>query len=465
MSKLQSLAEKLRSAGSPVAMLRDAPSGGKYVHAGVPAEYSNWLDEQRAWRETAVLFDQSHHMTDVYFEGSGVIRLLSDHGINSFADFPVDRAKQYVACNYDGYVIGDAILFHLDENRVSLVGREPVMNWLQYRNEAGGYGLRVERDERTAINRNGRRSYRFQVQGPSADQVLEAASGGPLPALKFFHMGELTIAGCKVRTLKHGMSGTPGLELFGPVADAEKVRAAIVSAGREHGLRQVGSRAYPSNTLESGWIPCPVPAVYSGAKMEAYRNWLPASWYEGSVAAIGGSFYSDDIEDYYATPWDLGYGGFVKFDHEFVGREALGRIAENPRRKKVTFAWNKQDVARIMATLFEAGDAAKFIDFPVAIYCPLPNDRIMKDGRIVGVSTFSGYSYNERTMLSLGFVEAEFSTPGTEVVLVWGEAGGGSKKPSVERHTQFEIRAVVGPAPYSRVAREEYAGGWRTASR
>ncbi len=462
MSTQESLEDKLRRAGNPVTMLRDAPSG-KYVHAGVPPEYSNWLDEQRAWRESAALFDQSHHMTDVHFEGPEVMRLLSDFGINSFVNFPVNRAKQYVACNHDGYVIGDAILFHLDEHRVSLVGREPVMNWLQYQNEAGGYGLRVERDERTAINPGGRKSYRFQVQGPNADRVLEAASGGPLPPLAFFHMGELTIAGCRVRTLKHGMSGTPGLELFGPVKDAETVRAAIVAAGRDQGLRQVGSRAYPSNTLESGWIPCPVPAVYSGDAQAAYRKWLPASWYEGTVASLGGSFHSDNIEDYYTTPWDLGYGGFVKFDHDFCGRPALEKIAQNPKRRKVTLAWNGEDVARMMGSLFAPGDAGKFVEFPVASYCPLPNDRIVRDGRTVGVSTFSGYSYNERTMLSLAFVENEHSEPGTEVILVWGEAGGGSRKPSVERHAQFEIRAVVSPAPYARVAREEYAEGWRTA--
>ena len=51
---------------------------------------------------------------------------------------------------------------------------------------------------------------------------------------------------------------------------------------------------------------------------------------------------------------------------------------------------------------------------------------------------------------------------GTEVILVWGEEDGGSKKPTVEHHKQIEIRAVVSPVPYSKVARETYAEGWRT---
>ena len=97
---------------------------------------------------------------------------------------------------------------------------------------------------------------------------------------------------------------------------------ALLEAGEEFGLRQVGGRAYSSNTLESGWIPSPLPAVYSGESLKAYREWLPAAGYEGS-ASIGGSFSSAAIVDYYFTPWDLGYGSYVKFDHDFIGREAL----------------------------------------------------------------------------------------------------------------------------------------------
>jgi vanillate/3-O-methylgallate O-demethylase len=52
--------------------------------------------------------------------------------------------------------------------------------------------------------------------------------------------------------------------------------------------------------------------------------------------------------------------------------------------------------------------------------------------------------------------------PGSEVQLVWGEEGGGSQKTTVERHRQIEIRAIVSPVPYSKVAREEYADSWRT---
>jgi vanillate/3-O-methylgallate O-demethylase len=455
-----SLEDKLQSIGSAVEMARNSQIG-PYVYPAVAAEFTNWRDEQIAWRETAALFDQSHHMTDLYIEGPDAIRLLSDLGVNSFENFAVNKAKQFVCCNPDGYVIGDAILFYLDQNRLSLVGRPSAHNWVQYHGETGDYDVTFDRDERTAVNPTGKRKlYRFQVQGPNAMQVLEKAVGGPLPEIKFFNMDEITIGGRTVRALHHGMSGVSGRELFGPWEEAEDVRAAIVEAGEEFGLKQVGSRVYATNTLESGWIPCPLPAIFTGGELEAYREWLPANGYE-ATGSLGGSFYADDISDYYLTPHDLGYWGFVKFDHDFVGREALETTGDEGPRRKVTLAWNGDDVAAAMRTLFEPGDPTKYIDLPLSNYSTWPNDKLLLDGEQVGVSTFSGYSYNERSMLSLGVVNSDVEI-GTEVILVWGEENGGSAKPVVERHRQGEIRAIVSPCPYSEVARTQYAEGWRT---
>jgi len=217
---------------------------------------------------------------------------------------------------------------------------------------------------------------------------------------------------------------------------------------------------YATNTLESGWIPCPLPAVFTGDELRAYREWLPGDGYE-ATGSLGGSFYTDDIADYYLTPHEAGYGPFVKFDHDFVGRDALEQMGDEPSRRKVTLAWNGEDVAHAMQTLFERGDPVKYIDLPLSNYSTWPNDRVTKDGELVGVSTFSGYSYNERSMLSLAVVDANVAV-GTEVTLVWGEENGGSSKPVVERHRQAEIRAIVSPCPYSEVARTSYAEGWRT---
>ena len=462
--KEKSLEDVLQSAGNPASMLRNSQIGA-YVYPVVPSEYSNWRDEQRAWRETAVLFDQSHHMANIYVEGPDALKMLSHLATNSFAKFPLNCAKQFAPCSYDGFVIGDGILFHLGENRLVFVGRAPAANWIQFHGETGGYRVKIDKDDRSPSNPKGkaviRTCYRYQIQGPKAPQILEKLHGGPVPDIKFFNMDIVNIAGRRVRALRHGMAGAPGLEIWGPYQEREEIHAAIVSAGKDFGLREVGNRAYATNTLESGWIPSPLPAVYTGDKMKAYRQWLPADSYEGT-GSLGGSFDSSNIEDYYVSPYALGYGPFVKFDHDFIGREALEKMAGTPQRKKVTFAWNAADVVKVWASMLEPGDPYKYLDLPLSNYASASYDKVVANEKTIGLSMFSGYSYNERSMLSLGVVDPDVEI-GTEVKVVWGEAGGGSQKTTVERHKQIEIRAIVSPVPYSKIARETYARGWRTA--
>jgi glycine cleavage system aminomethyltransferase T len=451
----QNLDAALQAAGNPVELLRNSQIG-PYAFPVVKHEFTNWRDEQRSWRETCALFDQSHHMSDLYIEGPDAVRLCSDLGVNSFKNFRVDQAKQFVACNPDGYVIGDAILFYLDQNTLSLVGRPPAGNWVHYHAETGKYNVKVERDERSAVNQGRRRFYRYQIQGPNAAKLVETLTRQAVPDIRFFNMGLFRIANHDVRALRHGMVGQPGWEIFGPWEQGEDVKNAIVEAGKEFGLRQVGARTYPTSCLESGWIPSPLPAVYTGEAMKAYRQWLKGTSYE-AMASLGGSFSSTNIADYYLTPYDLGYGPFVKFDHDFIGRAALETMAANPPRKKVTLLWNGDDVERVLGSLFhDRGDIAKYIDLPLANYASLPYDKVLSGGTMIGLSTYTGYNYNERAMLSLAILNNEFTEPGTQVTLVWGEEGRGTAKPTVERHAQADIRATVAPVPISSVARESY---------
>jgi syringate O-demethylase len=458
----KNLNEILADCGDVVDFLRNQQVGPN-VYPGVPAEYSNWRVEQRAWQQTCVLFNQSYHMVDLEVTGPDAFAMLNHLGVNSFAGFIPDRAKQFVPCTPDGYVIGDVILFYLEENRFNLVGRAPTIEWVEYHAASGKWNVKVERDERTAVRKDpeNRKNYRYQIQGPNSMKVMEKALGHAPPDLKFFHMTRFTIGGCEVRARRHGMAGQPGFELFGPWADRETVRQALIEAGREFGLTLVGGRTYSSNTIESGWIPSPLPAIYSGDSLKDYRDWLGANSYEAK-ASIGGSYVPATIDGYYLNPWDLGYGPFVKFDHEFIGRAALERMAQQPQRRKVTLALDNADVARVMSSSFQNGDRAKYIEFPSAVYSMHPFDAVLADGKQVGLSTWIGYSANEGKMLTLAMVEEAYAQPGTKVTLLWGEPNGGTRKPTVEPHVQTEITAVVSPVPYSAVARDSYADSWRT---
>jgi glycine cleavage system aminomethyltransferase T len=459
----RNLEQLLGTVESPVELLRNAQVGPN-VYPGVPAEFTNWRDEQQAWQQTCVLYNQTFHMAELMVEGPDALALLTSLGVNSFATFEPGKAKQLVPCTPDGYVIGDVILFGLAADRYNLVGRAPVLNWVTYHAESAGHDVEVQFDQRTALRTDGRRRhYRFQVQGPNAMAVLEKALGHVPDDLKFFNLRTEQIAGVEVCALRHGMAGQPGWELFGPWEDGEAVHEALVSAGQDLGLTLVGGRAYGSNAIESGWIPSPLPAVYTGDGLKAYREWLPAAGYEGS-ASLGGSFVSPDIEDYYLTPWDLGYGHLVKFDHDFVGREALERMADGEHRSKATLVLNDEDVTRTIGTMLQDTDWAKFIEWPNAVYAMHQYDAVTVGGTTVGVSTWICYSANEGKLLTLAILDAEHAEPGTEVTLLWGEEGGGTAKPTVEPHVQTEIRAVVAPVPIVGAVRSSYApGGWRAA--
>lgn len=415
----------------------------------VPAEYSNWRDEQRGWRETAVLFDQTHHMPEMFLKGKDALRLLSDFGINSFANFEPGRAKSYIACNHNGQVIGECILHYLRDETFELISGMHLHNWLQYNAETGGYDVSIMREGPTSAETPTRVNFRFGMDGPNAEKIFKDVVEGDAPDIPFFRTAKVKIAGCDVLALRHGMAGHKGVEMSGPFEHYSRVRNALLQAGEKHRLVEGGRLAYFSTMTESGWMSYPLPAVYTDEKLNEYRQWLPANSWEGN-AQLGGSFRSSNIEDYYVTPWHLGVNRMMKFDHDFVGREALEKMATKPPRSKVTLVWNKGDVARIQGSMFAPGTPFKYLDFPVSSYGFPHLDAVHdQNGKLVGTSGFVGYSGNEREMLSLASIDPDHATPGTELVLTWGEQDGGSRKLHVERHQQTQVSVTVARVPYA----------------
>lgn len=467
---MTSLAEVMKQHANPVEMLRNSKAG-MYVYPVVAPEFSNWRDEQRAWRESAVLFDQTHHMDELVVEGPQAEEFLAHHGINSMSNFSLNRAKHFVPVTPAGHVIGDHIIFREREDKFILVGRAPVSNWLMFAAAWGKWNVRLRHDPRSPSRPEGERvfreHYRYQIQGPNAPVIFEKMNGGPIPDIKFFHVDWINVGSRRVQALRHGMSGAPGLEIWGPYEDKSYILSTILQAARDAEVELVrcGSRAYSTNTLESGWIPSPLPGIYNGDGMLAdYRDWLGADMYE-AAGAMGGSFVSDNIEDYYVSPFELGYDFYIGWKKDdFIGKSALQKMkASGNHRKKVTLEFNKEDVLKVIASAFEDGIPYKWIDFPQPNYASSTADMLMKGDTMVGMSMFNGYSYNERCLLSLGVVDQDIEV-GEVLTLKWGEPES-TGKTSTEQHRQTEIRVRVSPTPYSREARESYAeDSWRATT-
>ncbi|MBZ0128107.1 MAG: aminomethyl transferase family protein [Rhodobacteraceae bacterium] len=462
-TKITSLSDLIATVPNiPDYLFRNPPKNASTIYTqmmpgdAVRPEFTTWRDEQWSWRNTIAVHDQSYHMHSLHIRGAKALEFLQYLSVNTFRNFGVGAAKQLLVCSPEGYVIGDAILYRLEEDDFLVVGNPATTDWVEYNAQALDYGVTSELDPMWALNKAKKREFwRFQVEGPNAWELLEELHGGPLPEIKFFKSDTINIAGCKVRGMRHTMGGVPGLELSGPWADLRTVRNALVKAGKKYGLRLIGSLAYFTTVIESGWWAVPVSAVYTSPEMKGFRDWLSAK-NAAMRMSLGGSFYSPDIQDYYLSPYDLNCGHLVKFDHDYIGRAALEAMKDKPHRKKVTLVWNAEDVMKIHQSQLETvtGDAPLPITMPLAATARMHYDRVEDTkGNMIGLSIYPSYSVNERAMLSLASVDMDFAEHGTEVVLVWGEDGGGARSAgNVEMHSQVRIRATVAPSPISQAA-------------
>ncbi|MCQ1839137.1 glycine cleavage T C-terminal barrel domain-containing protein [Neorhizobium galegae] len=407
--------------------LRRTPPGYFTSRWGQP-EYTDWQDESLSWKETCYIGDWSF-LWERRFKGPDVLKLLSDVSVNSFEKFAINQSKHVIHTTEAGKIIAEGIATRLSDDEVMLFGRGTF--WVDYKLRHGNYKVISKPDD----------WFNFQVSGPTAIHVVERASGQSLRDIKFMHNGRIKIAGHDVLALRQGMAGEIGYELQGDIAHSQDVYQAILQAGEEFGIRQLGGRTAFINHLEACFptiVTDYLPAIF-GDDMKDYlaefKSAMPAF---ASTFNVAGSFEGQDISDWYRNPIELGWGKRIVLDHDFIGREALEAELANPKRTIRTLVWNAEDIADVNASLYRDGPSYDFMEMPRDQRGFMYADKVMKDGKFVGVATSRGYSYSFRQMLSLCTIDIEHAEPGTEVTVVWGNP----------RHPQKSIRATVAPAPY-----------------
>jgi glycine cleavage system aminomethyltransferase T len=438
------LQDGIDKAGSPMKLLwQQNPK--PWNPENIEPEYAGWRAEQHAWHNAVSLSDVSHHMFDTFIDGPDAVRLLRDVSANNYENFVAGQAKQFIPVTGGGNIITDGILARTGEQSFILTGIPAAQNWVKFHGETGGYDVAFSTDPSTAFRGGAApRLFRYQVQGPQARELVETVFGGPLPPSKFFHSVPVTLDGRAFSALRHNMAGQDGFEFIGPWEHAAFVKDTLLTAGEKFGLVHVGALAYASASVESGWIPSPIPAIYTDPALEAYRRWLPLFGIEGQ-RPINGSFYSPDIEDYYISPWELGYGRSVSFNHDFIGRDALLAAKETALRTKVTLVLNSGDV-----------DAA--LGAGHGYYLTYARHRVelaSEPGTLVGLTHQTATLDTAGTVLSLTLINKEHAVPGTEVTVTWGEHPGEGTAPDADLGFP-RIRATVAPAPYDAYAATQY---------
>jgi len=200
---------------------------------------------------------------------------------------------------------------------------------------------------------------------------------------------------------------------------------------------------------------------------------LPESWEGDGIISFHGPSrqFVDWLQAANVPVVDMGEDqGLSDFPRVQTDKPRIAEIAgehfASRGYRNVGFTWAFDTIIKKRRGEAMAAAAAarglKFFDVPLANYASSNYDRVVDaGGRTVGLSMFTGYSYNEKQALSLATIDPAIPL-GTELRVVWGEENGGTRKTTVEPHKQIEVRAIVSSVPYSRAARETYQVGWRT---
>lgn len=436
-----SLQDAIDEAGSAVRLLW-SPNAPPFKVPVVKPEYAGWREEQAAWSQGVALSDLSHHMSDLFIQGPDATRLLAAVGGNDFESFAVGQAKQFVAVTAAGYIVGDGILMREGPQRYVLSGVPAAQSWVQYHAMQGEHAISLSSDPDSALRGDGDPVlFRYQIQGPRAAELIARAFGGPPPKIRFFHSAPVSLAGRSFRAFRHGMSGQSGYDLIGAWRDGETVKEALMSAGKAVGLVHVGGLAYATNGIESGWIPTPTPGIYTAPELESYRRFLSAYSYEG-MKPLHGSFFSESIEDYYVSPFELGYGKSIAFNHEFIGRAALEKSQDRVRRVKVTLVLNADEVRDVFGP--NPGYLLSYGRYRVEV-----------DSVFAGITFYSAWIDPVGSILALALIDGRCAAAGTEVTVVWGEHPGPGAPANTESRFA-RLRATVNPSPYNEFARTQY---------
>ena len=435
-----SLQDAIDQAGSPIRLLWK-PNAPRWSPPVVPAEFVGWREEQSAAYETVALSDMCHHMWNLFIEGPDALRLLSDYSANNYDDFAIGQAKQSIVVTEEGYLVGDNILTRDGVEKFTLSGVPSALAWVRYHGETGDYDVSFSLDSDSAVRQGADPVlFRFQLQGPRALELVEQAFGGPLPKTKFFHSTPVTLGDRTFRALRHGMTGQPGYEFIGEYKDGKFVKQALLEAGESFGLVQVGAWAYGTNAVDSGWIPMPTPGIYTAPELRGYREAIPALSFDG-LKPLRGSYFSENIEDFYSTPYELGYGRLISFNHDFVGRQALEHAREHTTRERVTLVLDAEQARRQWGGDLLQETQARY--------------RVEADDQVVGVAFDTAPVVVRGTVLALAVIDKKYATPGTEVTFVWGEHPGPGTAPDADLGFD-RIKATVQVAPYNEYARTGY---------
>lgn len=292
--------------------------GGRLVEFGgwsMPVQYSTIIDEHQAVRKRVGLFDISH-MGRLRFDGQDALAWLERLTTNHVARLEEGQIQYSLMVNESGGILDDILVYHLtDDDAYGLVcnasNRLKVV--AQFEHHKGNLDATLaDSTLNTAM---------IAVQGPAALRTLEAVFDGPLVGLKNYRHISGQVLGTNASVSRTGYTGEDGFEIVVHRDIAEATWINLMEEGREYGILPCGLGARDTLRFE--------------AAMPLYGHEL-----------------SEEV-----NPYAAGLGAFVKLDKgEFLGRDALQALKDNPGSARIGLALSGKRIARQGSTVLQDGE-------------------------------------------------------------------------------------------------------------
>lgn len=340
----------------------------------MPLKYNSELAEHRAVRSTAGLFDLSH-MGEIVVDGADAGALLDYALAGELSKVAAGRAKYSLLCDADGGVLDDLVVYRLSDDRFVVVANAAnvAVAFRELSSRAAGFEAQVrDVSAQTAL---------LAVQGPLAQEIVSALTPDGqtelVASMKYYAAASAVVAGLEVMLARTGYTGEDGFELYVPNRDAAALWQALLGATTDRRGAPAGLACRDTLRLEAG--------------MALYGNELTL-----------------DI-----NPYEAGLGRVVKLSKDFVGRDALQRVADQaPIRGLIGLVGNGRRAARAGYSVHDV------------------------NGAQVGTVTSGALSPTLGYPIALGYVDAAHLEPGTEL--------------SVDIRGKKELFTVASPPFYRR---------------
>lgn len=408
----------------------------------IPYEYSGVKDEIQGYR-TSAWIGTTLMMSPIYdVIGPDAVKFLHSICVNDFSNLGMNGLRHAIICNDKGQIMTDGVVIRIGEDRYRTYWLNPPIDYYLKTS-----GMDVRGEDMTG------QEYFIQISGENSLEILEDAFEADLHDIKFARHRKEIMDGREVEVIRLGMSGNLAYEIHGPISEFDYVYRKVWESGQKFGAKKLGIHAYNEfNHTEAGFpnihLHYPLPWFESDEGLTKYLYENPALGSMNINRKLVGSV-GEDLETRFVTPYDVGWGFLVKFNHEFRGRDALEQIAENPDKTVTTLEWNAEDIGEVFATMFRPGevpcdDISKQSDLPLGEnsfygHCSYRADRVLYNGEDIGITSGRIISYTYNSMISLAFIKQEYAIEGTEVTIIWGTPG----------TPQKEIRAKVSKYPYN----------------